>query len=135
MSSIGIDKDTFLPIVGWDHTRQSIVKILMTELGERILRRAFGSLLPTMIDRPQNESVLLQLYTSIAEALYHRRSKDGYVLGEPRYHLTAIVFKANPSGVLELELSGIYYPNGHKGDFTPDASPKTLSIPLASIIR
>lgn len=133
MTSVGIDQDSFRPLVGWEHTKQSILKILMTEIGERVLRRQFGSLLPTMIDKPQNESTILQLYVSVAEALDYRVNADGLTLGEPRYHLTAVVFKASPSGQLVLQMSGIYFPNGHKGDFTPDTNPKTLSVPLSSL--
>jgi len=129
MTSVGISQHTFLPLVGWDHVRQSIEKILFTEIGERWFRRKFGSLVLSKLDSPQNQENILDLYVSIAEALEYR-VEDGVELGEPRYSVTEIRVEPGPDGHITFTVTGVYYPNGHKGDFTPDPEWKNVGIQL-----
>src|SRR4051794_12696650 len=117
MTSVGIDRQTWQPLVGWDHVRQSIAVILTTELGERVYRRAFGSRIPEMIDRPQNLETLMDLYIAVAEALEFR-IEDGFWLGEPRFRLTNIVLRPSPDGVVVVNVVGDYFPDGHRGRFS-----------------
>ena len=52
------------PISGLDHLRQSIADILTTPIGSRVMRRDYGSLLPGLIDQPQNNATTLRLYSA-----------------------------------------------------------------------
>ena len=43
-----------------DHLWQSVKDVLLTPLGSRVMRRAYGSLLPDLLDAPKNETTRLQ---------------------------------------------------------------------------
>lgn len=51
------------------HIAQSIADILTTPLGSRLMRRDYGSLLPSLIDAPANQTTLISCYAAIASAL------------------------------------------------------------------
>ncbi len=129
MSSVGIDRKTWLPLVGWNHVRQSIEVILTTELGERVYRRRFGSNVPDLIDKPQNLETIMDLYMAVAEAL-EARIDDGFQLGEPRFQLTNIVLVPAPDGHVVIEAHGDYYPRGHLGDFTRPVRDQLIAVPV-----
>lgn len=65
----GMDATTGRVIDGDAHLCQSIADILTTPLGTRVMRRDYGSLLPSLIDAPFNGSTRVQLYGAIATAL------------------------------------------------------------------
>ncbi len=112
MSSVGIDRRTGRRLTGWAHVVQSFEDILTTWQLTRIMRRTYGSDAPKLIDAPMNSSSLLALYVAIAEAL------DTW---EPRYELKRVGFTAaSADGSATIALVGLYYPDGHKGDRTPD---------------
>ena len=56
-------------ITAMEHIKQSIEDILTTRLGTRIARREYGSLLPELIDHPQNDATRLRLYAATVMAL------------------------------------------------------------------
>ena len=126
MPRIGIDADTFLSIVGWESTRQSVQKIVRTQLGERVLRRNTGSAVPNKLDRPQNQEELLDLFMSIAEGLEYRVENDIH-LGEPNFQVTSMAVTPSPDGTITIEVTGIHYPKGHLGDYTPENQLITVS--------
>lgn len=112
MASVGIDRRTGKVLRGWAHVVQSIEDILSTPVLTRVMRRAYGSDVPKLIDAPMNEASLLAVYVAIAEAL---------AAWEPRYELKRVAFTgAGADGRAEIALVGTYYPNGHKGDRSPD---------------
>lgn len=112
MASVGIDRRTGRVLTGWAHVVQSIEDILTTPVLTRVMRRAYGSDVPKLIDAPMNEASLLAVYVAIAEAL------DAW---EPRYELKRVAFtRAGADGRAEIALVGVYYPDGHKGDRSPD---------------
>jgi uncharacterized protein len=51
------------------HLRQSIATILFTPVGSRVMRRSFGSLLPELIDQPDNPTTRVRLFAAVAGAL------------------------------------------------------------------
>ncbi len=124
MASVGIDANTGKLLVGWPHVVQSIGKLLTTSIGSRVERRDFGSLIPSMIDRPQNQDAIVNFIMATAEALEPRLVR-GRWYGEPRFHLTRAQIGADVPATVTLLLSGDYIPNGHKGDFSK-RSPTTL---------
>lgn len=112
MASVGIDRRTGRVLKGWAHVVQSIEDILTTPVLTRVMRRTYGSDVPKLIDAPMNEASLLAVYVAIAEAL------DAW---EPRYELKRVAFtRAGADGRAEIALVGVYYPDGHKGDRSPD---------------
>lgn len=117
MSSLGIDRGTGEILTGWEHVRQSIWTILTTELGSRVERRDFGVVIEGLIDRPQNEETVVDFVITVAEAL-EPREFEGRFLGEPRFQMTDMQFDLATPGRVELVVSGVYYPNGHLGDFS-----------------
>lgn len=129
MASAGFDRRTGKVLRDWDHVRQSIEIILTTPRFSRVMRRQFGADLQTLIDAPMNPRVILAAFVAIAEAL-EPREVEGFQLGEPRFRLVSVAVKAAaPTGQITFELTGIYYPRGHQGDFTPDTE-RVVSVPI-----
>lgn len=79
--SIGMNVATGRSVNDLEHLKQSINQILTTPIGTRIERRAFGSLLPELIDQPLNDYLRIQLYAATATAL---------ATYEPRLKLTRV---------------------------------------------
>ncbi|WFQ80047.1 GPW/gp25 family protein [Xenorhabdus sp. SF857] len=95
-----------------DHIRQSITDILMTPIGARVMRREYGSLLPNLIDQPQNPALRLKIMSACYMALLH---------WEPRIRLETIHYLRSEQGELTVEISGINVQNN---------TPLSLSIPV-----
>lgn len=51
------------------HIQQSVIDILTTPIGSRIMRRDYGSLLPELIDQPLNGPTALRAYSATVVAL------------------------------------------------------------------
>jgi len=97
----GMDRHTGKPLSGLDHLRQSLVDILTTRVGERVMLRDYGSNLPNLIDNPTNPFFGVDLFVAIAEACQ---------MWEPRLKLEHIAFKPLGGGRVELELDALYLP-------------------------
>jgi len=117
MARVGIDARTGKVLIGWPHCVQSIGTILNTELRERAQRRGFGSQLPRRIDRPQNQEAILDIYIDIAEAL-EPREVEGHQYGEPGFVLLRVSLDASEMGQVTVLLSGVFFENGHLGDYS-----------------
>ena len=98
---IGMHAQTGQAITGIDHLRQSVMDILTTPLGSRLMRPDYGSTLFTFLDSPLTHTV--GLYAAIAQALQQ---------WEPRLKLHKVEHHRNDQGQLHLRLSGEYLPNG-----------------------
>lgn len=106
----GMDRDTGKLLTGWDHCAQSIIVILTTEIGARLMRRAFGSALHELQDRNPDGRTIMMAFSSIAAALRK---------WEPGFKLQRIVPEmVGADGVAVFSLSGTFYPRGHLGDYT-----------------
>lgn len=88
---------------GQSHLRQSIRDILTTAIGERVMRRDYGSELPLLVDAPINRSTLAALYAATANALRQ---------WEPRFSLAQITLAAATPSSVVIDLVGIYMPTG-----------------------
>ncbi|MBB4016736.1 hypothetical protein GGR16_001742 [Chelatococcus caeni] len=107
---VGMDAQTGKLLTGWDHCVQSIGKILTTRVGQRVMRRAFGSAALDLQDRNATPMNIMRVYTAIAAALRQ---------WEPGFRLKTIrLTRAGADGVFAFEISGIFYPNGHLGDYS-----------------
>ncbi|ACS52125.1 phage baseplate assembly protein GpW2 [Bartonella grahamii as4aup] len=98
-----MDRTTGKSLTGIDHLRQSILDILSTRIGSRVMRRDYGSRVAELIDAPVNNAFAVALYAAVAEAL------DKW---EPRFKLKKIDFKMVDAGQVSLSFEGIYLPSG-----------------------
>jgi phage baseplate assembly protein W len=87
------------------HLKQSIVDILTTPVGSRIMRRDYGSRLFELVDMPINDLLKVKIYSESAEALGR---------WEPRFKCSKVTITTIESGKIELLLEGEYLPNGQK---------------------
>ncbi len=99
----GTSAQTGQILSGINHLRQSIVDILTTPIGSRVMRREYGSKLPFLVDAPINASTLVDLYAETADALYR---------WEPRFRLTQVNASSASAGSISIDLTGIYLPDG-----------------------
>lgn len=128
MARAGIDAQTGRYLLGWDHCLQSILKILTTEIGERVQLRGFGSLIPRLIDRPQNVETIVDIYMAAAQAL-EPRVVEGRQHGEPGFVLLRTSLDASQPGRLLLLVSGVFFERGHLGDYSnPSERDVTLVV-------
>lgn len=82
-----------------EHIKQSVEDILTTRIGTRLARRDYGSLLPELIDQPQNATTGIRLKAATAMALMN---------WEPRISLSRVQFYlVDLSGGAELEIDGV----------------------------
>ena len=93
----GMSQTTGKPLSGIDHLRQSIVDILTTPLGSRVMHRDYGSELFDLIDAPINQRTLVDIYTATAKALQR---------WEPRFNLTRVYVEKIVLGRVHLRLEG-----------------------------
>lgn len=81
---------------GREHLRQSLLDILTTRRGDRVMRPEYGSRLHELIDRPINASWLLDLYFEVALSI-HR--------WEPRARISRIRAQVKSPENVILEIS------------------------------
>ncbi|AXF77453.1 GPW/gp25 family protein [Erwinia tracheiphila] len=81
-----------------DQLWNSVRDILTTPLASRVMRRDYGSLIPDLLDAPQNEVTRLQCMSAAAIALTQ---------WEPRIALSGISINYSKDGAVTAELTGI----------------------------
>ncbi|BEO08218.1 GPW/gp25 family protein [Serratia ureilytica] len=81
-----------------DHVWQSANDILLTPIGSRVMRRNYGSLVPDLLDSPQNDVTRLQLMSATVIAL---------AAWEPRLALDTINISYSPTGAVNAEMAGM----------------------------
>lgn len=115
----GMNRVTGGVLAGVEHLRQSIADILGTPVGSRVMRRDYGSLLPELIDQPDNETTRVRVYAATAGALMR---------WEPRLRLTRISWlPGSRQGQVVLQVDGVYI----EGD--GNASAVSLPVHLGAI--
>ena len=93
---IGMDRHTGRTVDGLPHLAQSIHDILTTPKGSVVMNRAYGSVLPDIIDQPINGETMIDLYMATAEAV---------AAWEPRIDLVQVKVAKAGAGFVELELT------------------------------
>lgn len=104
----------------WSHVQQSVAKILTTPLGSRVMRRDFGSAITDLIDAKMTSGNVLAIYAAAAVAIEK---------WEPRFRVSrARIGRVGADGVIAMELFGLYFPLGHRGNFdvAEDASTRVV---------
>lgn len=98
----GMSAITGKELEGIDHLKQSIVDILTTPIGSRIMRRDYGSKLFELVDQPINRDFTLEIYSAVAEALEK---------WETRFKVEKVKITEIKEGKVILSLEGKYVPN------------------------
>lgn len=101
-----------------EHLAQSIGDIVTTPIGSRVARRQYGSLLPLLIDQPDNAKTQAHLYSAIASALMR---------WEPRLSLqrVTLIRDAERAGRAVLEIEGAFL-----SQYAPRARPLRLAVTI-----
>jgi phage baseplate assembly protein W len=95
----GMSRTTGAYLDDLEHLKQSIVDILTTPVGSRVMRREYGSNLFYLVDRPVNREFVQQIYAAVAEAIER---------WEPRFDLKKVTVDEVKGGHITLSLSGVY---------------------------
>ena len=107
---VGTNRVTGKLLTGWAHCVQSIWVIFTTRINTRLMLLDFGSDVPGLIDRPGNRETFALFCSAITQAL---------VKWEPGFRVTQFsVVDANQDGQFTIEMTGIFYPRGHLGDYS-----------------
>ncbi len=112
----GVNAVTGMPLAGWAHVQQSLNVIFTTRIGQRLMRRFFGSAVPALLGQPLTPGQLMRFYMAIVIAVE---------LWEPRFAVTSVSYpqgQNSPSqlgqGQFGILIEGQYMPNALEGDFT-----------------
>ena len=110
-----MNRTTGQSITGLDHLRQSLGDILTTPIGSRVMRREYGSLVPELIDHPDNLATQVRVYAAVASALMR---------WEPRFRLSRIesLREADRPGAVQAEQHGAYDQRGRVGPLSLNVS-------------
>jgi uncharacterized protein len=105
-----MDHRTGRIVTGWDHCVQSLALILTTRIGQRVMRRNFGSAALDLQDRTASPRLIMEIYVAVSDAIRQ---------WEPGFRLRNIqLTRAGSHGVFRFDMSGVFYPNGHLGDYS-----------------
>ncbi len=94
----GMNPDGTGVLTDADQLWQSVRDILLTPLGSRVMRRTYGSLLPDLLDAPQNATTRLQLMSATVIALAQ---------WEPRLSLNQLNVQFSATGKTTVEINGM----------------------------
>ncbi|MFG3876028.1 GPW/gp25 family protein [Escherichia coli] len=95
---IGIDSATGRYLHGNEHLRQSVIDILSTPVGSRVLLREYGSRLFSLLDNPQDDFTRVRIVRETATALER---------WEPRLTLRRVEVTCTGEGSAWLTLVGM----------------------------
>lgn len=98
-----MSRDTGKTVERIEHLRQSIIDILTTPIGSRVMRRDYGSRLFELIDAPVNRETLIDYYAAVAEAL------DRW---EDRIQVQQVDITSAVVGSITLSITGKYLVDG-----------------------
>lgn len=99
----GMDANTGRALSGIDHLKQSVIDILTTPIGSRVMRRDYGSRLFELIDNPTNPETVADIVAESAQALKK---------WEKRIEVSRVLVTSAQSGSVTLTIEGKYKPNG-----------------------
>lgn len=94
----GMNLTTGAALADLPHIRQSVKDILTTPIGSRVMRREYGSYIPSLIDHPANGANRLRL----AAASYMAIKR-----WEPRIELTRVGFELGADGAATIDIEAM----------------------------
>ncbi len=103
--TLGMNRDTGQALDDLGHLWQSVRDILTTPVGTRVMVRDYGSRLFEFIDAPIDDSLIVEVFAAVAEAL------DRW---EPRFRLTYVAVTSATPGALAIDVRGRYLPYGRE---------------------
>lgn len=116
-----MNRRTGKPLEGFDHLVQSLEDLLTTPKLTRLWRRGYGGEGFYLMDKPGMPDTLIAFTIAIGDAVNK---------WEPRYRLHRVWFSsASQAGEFEISMDGVYYPNGHLGDFETGVK-RGINLPL-----
>lgn len=102
---IGMNAQTGTSMSGIEHLKQSIINIITTPIGSRVMNRNYGSTLHLFYDQPMDAYHLAQIQAAIINALS---------IHEPRLKVSSVAVTPNidPAqlGKLHINIDGVYVP-------------------------
>jgi uncharacterized protein len=101
----GMSRDAGTDLGGIDHLRQSVIDILTTPKGTRVMRREYGSDLPRLVDRPINQSLIAAIRAETVDALSR---------WEPRLRCERVQLNEVGQGFITMDLTFTYLPDGRE---------------------
>lgn len=101
----GMSRATGTRLDGIEHLHQSVVDILSTPKGTRVMRREYGSNLPRLVDRPVNQSLLAAIRAETVDALAR---------WEPRLRCERVQLNQVGQGFVVMDLTFTYLPDGRE---------------------
>jgi phage baseplate assembly protein W len=114
--SVGVNRETGKVLSDWPHVEQSLLTIFSTRIGERVMRRVFGSAVPGSLGKNLTPSTILRFYIAFVVAVE---------LWEPRFRVRKISHPSTSNGAALLRqgkfgfsIEGDYRPRALEGDFT-----------------
>ena len=120
---VGINRFSGKVLTDLSQVNQSLGVIFTTRIGERILRRTFGSAIPALFGKNLTPSTLLKFWTAVVLAVE---------LWEKRLKITKIAYPSatNSTAALRVGAFGIAItadsrPRAYQGDFTVE---RTITI-------
>ncbi len=108
---VGMSRTTGKLLTGFAHCVQSILDIITTAIGTRVMRLEYGADAFGLIDAPGTKYVLALWYSRVATAVYNF---------EPGFRITRFFLEDTDKGGGHyiIALGGTYYPRGHLGDYS-----------------
>jgi phage baseplate assembly protein W len=101
----GMSRDAGVDLGGFEHLRQSVIDILTTPKGTRVMRRDYGSDLPRLVDRPVNQSLIAALRAEAVDAL---------AKWEPRLRCERVNLLEVGQGSVTMDITFTYLPQGRE---------------------
>ena len=106
----GVDPKTGKWLSGWEHCVSCLAMLFATRISTVPWRRLYGATIKDVQDQNANPDTILGFYTSVADAV------DKF---EPGFRLKTIeMLKAGRDGRFIILITGLFYPNGHLGDYS-----------------
>ena len=100
---IGINASNGQSLSGVAHLQQSIIDILKTPVGSRLMLPTYGSRIFELMDAPITPAWIADFYAAVAQAL------DQW---EPRFRLISTELVSVKKGHITFDLYGTYLPDG-----------------------
>ena len=101
----GMNRDAGTDLGGFDHLRQSVIDILTTSKGTRVMRRDYGSNLPRLVDRTVNQRLIAALRAETVDAL---------AKWEPRLRCERVNLLEAGQGFVIMDITFTYLPDGRE---------------------
>lgn len=100
---VGTNNTTGKALSGLEYLFQSIVDILSTPLGSRVMLRDYGSRIFALIDTPVNQYSIIDIYQASVEAIRK---------WQPDFSLSTVKIEDATKGSVTLSVSGVHIPTG-----------------------